>query len=407
MAEYWSVDVNNDLRPAYYDEFRCLASDCRFSCCKGWNISFNKKDFLSLKRQTGSEGLSQILRGGVRRIRSGSKEGAHYGEFDMRGSVCPLLDEDSLCLLQKECGHSALPDVCKTFPRRCVPLASGYLERSLTPACEGVLQLLWEQPEGIAFLSDPLPKQERKRVIEKDTDALTPYFPAIREFCIDILQDRRFPLPQRIFLMGTALWDLAEGERDIARWLVKARSLPETPGSGELLEGTGQALALFLGNNIRVLLQLRGNDPALNQVQQDVIGALHLKIDTADRGTTIPFEPYLEARQRFEDTFGKDFYFMENLMVSLFHYLALPHTKSREELWKSYVNFCNLYAFYRFMAVMSCREHASGDKEELFRVLILPSRNLIHNGIRQSSLRDEYFRNDSATLAHMAILLGG
>lgn len=94
-------------------------------------------------------------------------------------------------------------------------------------------------------------------------------------------------------------------------------------------------------------------------------------------------------------------------MVSLFHYLALPHTKSREELWKSYVNFCNLYAFYRFMAVMSCREHASGDKEELFRVLILPSRNLIHNGIRQSSLRDEYFRNDSATLAHMAILLGG
>ena len=124
MAEYWSVDVNNDLRPAYYDKFRCLASDCRFSCCKGWNISFNKKDFLSLKRQTGSEGLSQILRGGVRRIRSGSKEGAHYGEFDMRGSVCPLLDEDSLCLLQKECGHSALPDVCKTFPRRCVPLAS-------------------------------------------------------------------------------------------------------------------------------------------------------------------------------------------------------------------------------------------------------------------------------------------
>ena len=69
-----------------------------------------------------------------------------------------------------------------------------------------------------------------------------------------------------------------------------------------------------------------------------MIGALHLKIDTADGGTTIPFEPYLEARQRFEDTFVKDFYYMENLMVTLFHYLALPHTKSREELRKSYVN---------------------------------------------------------------------
>lgn len=47
-----SVLVDKDLRPAYYDDFHCLAAGCRLSCCKGWRISFDKKDYLSLKRKT-------------------------------------------------------------------------------------------------------------------------------------------------------------------------------------------------------------------------------------------------------------------------------------------------------------------------------------------------------------------
>ena len=50
--------VAEDLRPAYYDDFCCLAADCKLSCCKGWNITFNKKDYLALKRQEGSQDLN-------------------------------------------------------------------------------------------------------------------------------------------------------------------------------------------------------------------------------------------------------------------------------------------------------------------------------------------------------------
>ena len=62
---------------------------------------------------------------------------------------------------------------------------------------------------------------------------------------------------------------------------------------------------------------------------------------------------------------------------------------------------------YHFMAVMSCREGVEDIKQELFRLTVFASRSLIHNGARQHQLRDEFFQNDSATLAHMAILLGG
>ena len=41
----WSVPIKADLRPAYYDDFHCLAAACRQSCCVGWSITFNKKDW--------------------------------------------------------------------------------------------------------------------------------------------------------------------------------------------------------------------------------------------------------------------------------------------------------------------------------------------------------------------------
>ena len=71
------------------------------------------------------------------------------------------------------------------------------------------------------------------------------------------------------------------------------------------------------------------------------------------------------------------------------------------------MNLCNLYSAYRFLAVMSCREGVEDCKREMFDLLVLSSRALIHNRERQNAFRDELFQNDSASLAHMAVLLSG
>ena len=403
MADSVSIKINKDLRPAYYDDFHCLAADCRFSCCKAWRIAFDKKDYLSLKRQKGTEDLNNRLEQGVRRLRD--KESNYYGEFDMSGGDCPLLREDGLCALQIEKDHAALPQVCRVFPRARSYLPE-YLERSLSPACEGVLELLWNLPDGVEFRSDPLPKKERGTLTVSGERPLVPFFQPIREWCIDILQDRRLPLPQRILLIGFALRELAEGEMDIPAWLTRARALPEA----EELPGLPQeenALAMFLTSNLRTLNLLETTGADYAGIQSGVPRALGVTLRMDALQVTIPTAPYRAARQRYEEKFKDREYFMENLMVSLFFQLNLPNLKSGEELWKSYVNFCNLYAFYRFMAVASCREGGAGDKAELFRLIVFASRGMIHNGARQTALRDELFQNDSATLAHMAILLGG
>lgn len=403
------VLIDKDLRPAYYDDFHCLAADCCLSCYKGWRISFDKKDYLSLKRQSGSPELNERLDHGLCRIRSGPLSDVHYGEFVMAGGVCPLLRKDSLCALQVEKGHGALPFVCRSFPRAESYQVSGYLERSLSPACEGVLSLLWEHPEGMDFRSDPLPKEKRRRGRFPEDSVLAPWFHSIRSQCIDLLQDRRFPLPHRILLMGLALRELADGEADIPRWLERTRLLPERPEAAEVFHesGLGKELHMFLSNNIRLLFSLRVTGADFSGVHAVLAGGLGIEVRLAETQATIHCEPYLAARRRFSEVFSGREYFMENLLVSLFFHLHMPSLGSPEELWKSYVNFCNLYSFYRFLSVMSCQEGAAGNREELFRLMVFASRGLIHNNAQQSSLRDELFQNDSATLAHMAILLGG
>ena len=79
------LHVQYDLRPAYYDQFHCLAGDCRYTCCKGWHIGFDKKDYLDLRRQEGSPELRETLQKIVRRVKKGPNAGRWYAEFDLPG----------------------------------------------------------------------------------------------------------------------------------------------------------------------------------------------------------------------------------------------------------------------------------------------------------------------------------
>lgn len=406
---YRLISIDRDLRPAYYDSFQCLMSECRQNCCMDdWRISFGRKDYLTVKKQKGSPELNLRLEHCLRRIRGEEKsEERNYGEFVLTGGQCPLLSTDCLCMLQQEKGGKVLPEVCRVFPRQVFCRASGYLERSLSPACEGVLALLWELPEGIAFVSDPLPEQERTTGRYRETNCLALAFQDIRSLCIDLLQDRRFPLAERILMVGLALKPLAEGEQDMDRWLLQAQALPETVTVASLLAEVEQekALPLFLTNAAMALFSPLhcGKDAfALRLAASTWLGM-------GNDGDTrrILVGPYLAARKRFEEKFAGREYFMENLAVALFFQLGLPAVEGPEKLWKSYLNFCNLYSLYRFAAVMSCREGAAGDREELFRLLVHVSRSTLHSQKQQAALQDSLFQHNSATLAHMAVLLCG
>lgn len=407
-----SVVVEYDLRPAYYDDFHCLAGDCKLSCCKGWHIPFDRAAYMKLKKVRGSSELNGRMGYALHRLRSGSFSEKYFGEFRLNEAdgECPLHCENGLCLLQLEKGPEILPEVCRIFPRMEMAYFSGYLERALAPSCEGVLQLLWNLPDGVDFRADPLPEPARVPFASQYCGTLVENFQEVRSKCIDILQDRRMPLAQRIMLLGMALKIFVDGETDMGRWMLRVQLLLEQAAADgvPLAVNREQSILMFLINCIHILNSLPAGDGYLARIRRELYDALDFEQENEGgaeslRGS-ISVESYLRARARYEERFAGREYFMENLMVSLYYQLKLPALDSMEQLWKGYVAFCNMYGLYRFLAVMSCREGASGDRDELFRLIASGSRDMLHNKTFNEAVLDSLYQHESATLAHMAIL---
>lgn len=402
------IQITKDLRPTYYDDFHCIMSACQLNCCKyHWLIAFQRNDYLKLKKQRCSAELSARMKQSLHRCHGQEAVHGYYGMFVLQDGVCPMLT-DGLCSLQKEKGEKILPMVCRVFPRHNNYSISGYLERALSPGCEGVLELLWNLKEGVIFSSDPLPQNECIAFpIQEDASKFSLHFQELRSICIDFLQARQFSLPERILLMGSFLKKVLAHPKDVGHWKkTMANVLLDTGVLSVLKKASERGLELFLGENIYTLLRFSSKEKEIlylrNQVMEffgSTMKEMKMKVNPS---------AYFPCRERLEKLLLGHEIFFENLMVSVFFQLMLPSVRSDENLWESYVSFCNLYSFYRFIAVISCYDEtkdATTLKAELFHNITLASRELLHDPSRMVAIQNDLFQNKSDSLAHMAILL--
>lgn len=414
-----SLPIHSALIPVFYKNFHCLAQECKDSCCEGWSIQFNKKDYLRLRRLDAPPALRERLDRGVRRVKDKTPDSKAYGNFDLvgNGGRCPFLDPDGLCAIQRACGHDALPHVCTTYPRH-INYSPAAKEYSLSPSCEGVLQQLWDLPNGVEFVEDPLPKSEHRIVNVVQGESLMLYFTPIRSLFIDILQDRALSLTERMLYLGITIQRLQKEDwtsLDPDRWVHQTVSLADTSKIKEMITNILGDRGMFLFQNLKVLskISLLQEDwttevfDALEVKQKtEVIPAKNSEADMKAQFRTIfSQKAYEDALAQFQTAFSGKEYFFENLMVASALYMNFPTLTSHEALWKSYVDLCNLYSLYRFTSVLGCRQSAT--KERLFHMIVMVSRATLHSQSIFRGFRDDLFQHDSSTLAHMAILLNG
>lgn len=413
------LPVRSALIPNYYKSFHCLAQDCRDTCCMNWRITFNKKDYLRLRRLDAPAELKEKLEKCVVRERKENHEGATYAKFDLDsyGGRCPLQTPEGLCSLQLACGHEALPRVCTSYPRKngYTPVAKEY---TLSLSCEGVLQQLWDLPDGVEFTEEPLPRNEWIDVFVRSGESLSLYFAPIRELFIDILQNRALSLTERMIYLGTIVQRLQKEDwasLDADKWAAETASAIDAEMIKEQTAHITGNRDMYLMQNLKVLDAINTSD---KRWHEDICKALEVEREitmasgeTGGEGQkanlTIQFsrQAYASAQERFQAAFADRAYFFENLMVAAALFMNFPELDSREGLWKSYVSLCNLYSFYRFVCVLSC----AGDltKEHLFHAIVMASRATLHNKNRFDGFQEDLFQHDSSTLAHMAILLAG
>jgi lysine-N-methylase len=95
-------------KPNYFDEFKCIASECEDTCCAGWGIVIDEethKRYLSVKGKFGDELRSKIL----------NEDGENI--FALQGDRCSFLNGNNFCDIYNELGADSLCYTCRQYPR--------------------------------------------------------------------------------------------------------------------------------------------------------------------------------------------------------------------------------------------------------------------------------------------------
>ena len=130
--------------PDFYDEFHCLASLCRHSCCVGWEIDVDAETlayYNTLEGPLGKELRESIAREPAPLFRLTAEE------------RCPFLRPDGLCRLILTLGEDSLCDICALHPRFYNELP-GRLEMGLGLCCEEAARLLTEGAGPLRLLTE-------------------------------------------------------------------------------------------------------------------------------------------------------------------------------------------------------------------------------------------------------------
>lgn len=130
--------------PDYYDDFHCIAGQCRHSCCIGWEIDIDEECFgyySGIKGEIGRE----------LREKTSAEPMPHFilGENER----CPFLNESGLCRLILNLGEDSLCDICREHPRFYNEF-SDRTEAGLGLCCEEAVRLLLEGDGPLGLLCD-------------------------------------------------------------------------------------------------------------------------------------------------------------------------------------------------------------------------------------------------------------
>jgi len=223
--------IKHYLVPDYILNFKCA---CCTECCKRWRIIIDKETVEKYDQLAAEdEELSAMLAESLKKDKTGKasvrlknmvkkvtveENGEQKEVITVDRAVCPFLDSEGLCAIQRKHGVDALSDTCKIFPRTIFLTERGY-EMALTYACKTAAQSL-KNKNMIEFYQDPqgfdypdLHGQYGKigDVLERKKRGKTNYFD-VEELLIDIMQFREINIDTRLILSGIVVNKLKDGD---------------------------------------------------------------------------------------------------------------------------------------------------------------------------------------------------
>lgn len=121
-----------EIKPEYYDEFKCIADKCSMTCCMQWKIAVDDETYAKWKNVNYEK---KSLASYVKNVDGSRVIGLNEDK------KCPFITECGLCNLVLEHGDKMLSNTCDVFPRQ-VHEFENRTEYSLVSCCPEVVEML-------------------------------------------------------------------------------------------------------------------------------------------------------------------------------------------------------------------------------------------------------------------------
>lgn len=404
------------LVPQYMNKFSCIGPACEDNCCIGWKVIIDNKTYKKYKTSSDEE-LKEIFEKKVTRNRANASDGS-YAKIKMEtNGFCPFLNEEKLCRVQKNLGAAYLSETCAFYPR-IVNKVNGVFEISATMSCPEAarLALLNEKPMEFDMKDDVV---ERDFIVldtidTHDISAFNKpgkYFWELRMFTIDLLQNRKYKLADRLTLLGmfySKLRDyVSEGRtHDIAMLIAQY--------TNKISEGIFDEGLKEIPVNNTIQMQIL-KEIADEKIFQGVTGDRFLQCFaefvngigyTADAVIEDIGKKYKECYDKYYDPIlSKHEYILENYLVNYVFKDMFP-VIGQKDLFGNYIMLVIHYSMIKMMLIgISGIYKERFDEEQIVRLVQSFAKAVGHNKTYLNNVYKILKDNNFTTMAYMAIFI--
>lgn len=175
--------------PDYFNDFKCIASECEDTCCAGWGIVIDEESYnryMKVQGEFGERLRSEIVTEGSENI------------FVLKGDDCPFLTENKMCDIYNNLGEDSLCYTCRQYPRVMEEFGS-LREICLSLSCPEACRIILRSDKKIVF---NITENDEEVTSYNDINAML-YLNLMqcRSIVFKILQDRSIELNKRISIV--------------------------------------------------------------------------------------------------------------------------------------------------------------------------------------------------------------
>lgn len=371
--------------PEYFKDFRCVGGKCEDTCCKEWDIEIDKDtfdDYCSIE----DEKNRAVIMKSIRKNNECTSNDLDYGVIKLNDQgICPFLEKSGLCAVYLMAGEEYLSNICTHFPRIMNKVDNQY-EISLDVACLEAAKLILGKKDGIRLECGE--KDFKKYIIndeyntnsKKFRNSPIKYFKEIREFSIEIMQDRRFDLSRRLYILGDFIDNLEKTADDDSSMILQFMNEYDIEKTAHCYKRDNMDYMfqiIFFSNIVHSSkISKKAVSSAFRKYTEELLkGFSAEEIDEFKENSHSYMNAFDECDRKVIQKYE---YIFENYLVNFMYSNMFPFSES-DIMFEGYIMLLVRYSFIRFYLVGIYIQNGIYNANDIIRFISVFGRTIEHD----------------------------